>query len=343
MLLLYFWLSCFFLGVDHPLYAMCFKGWTHWYVTTFCHYCSALGFGDDEGQAAYYTAHQMYFVWCCDMNLSFWFHFLVLFMHGFWFWILSLMRIDFLLTVCLYRFSSISILTCCIAKYLPFLYAWLVPGLWKVYIRWLSLFFVNYFGFDLFMVRGHKESPLWSKTSPWKHFDGLLASVYVWPLGSKSVWLVLDAVLFLGLCAIFLCLFTLPILLCVFWLVWTYDSPCFFLFSPTLFIQLMYGLLCDGSFSCTLLGILLLPCPLLGTLFCWNFHLLAIGVSSSWIYLDLPLSNYSPLIMCLVLILALVSDEAHSFLIVHYVSDFFVLGSCAVCILDILFGLDCWV
>jgi len=89
-LLSFFWFSCIFLGVVPPLFVLWFKGHFHLYVTTLWKWCFALGLEVAAGLSAYCTASQLYFVWCCAINLSFSYLWLFVFLFGFWCWLSSL-------------------------------------------------------------------------------------------------------------------------------------------------------------------------------------------------------------------------------------------------------------
>ena len=112
-------------------------------------------------------------------------------------------------------------------------------------------------------MRDYKEFSLWSKTSLWKHCNGILTMVFIWSLASHSMWFLLHAVLFLDICILFLCMLMLPFLHCKFVIGWTYSSHGFFLSFPTLFLYFLFGLLYEGSFSCSILDILLSFCLIL--------------------------------------------------------------------------------
>jgi len=124
----------------------------------------------------------MYLVLYYTVHLSIWFQNLVLFMCGFWLWLLFLLLIDFLLPFLIYSYLSVFILACCVEKCLSSFYVRLVPGMWKVSVMWLSLYFVSGYDLGLLMVRGHKGSPLWPMASPWNNLDGVYVSISVWSI-----------------------------------------------------------------------------------------------------------------------------------------------------------------
>ena len=97
---------------------------------------------------------------------------------------------------------------------LYFSYLWLFVSLFDVWCWLSSLAFVPALASVWRRVRDYKEFSLWSKTSFWKHYNGILPLMFIWSLVSPSMRFLLPDVLFLDICILLFSLLLLLFLPC---------------------------------------------------------------------------------------------------------------------------------